>query len=42
MRVGFPSTAIEQSDYWRDLIKLNTTVVFDRVILMSREAAAKK
>jgi len=41
MRVGFPSTAIEQSDYWRDLINLNATVIFDRVILISREAATK-
>ncbi|KAF8908524.1 hypothetical protein CPB84DRAFT_1724951 [Gymnopilus junonius] len=41
MRVALPSTTIEQSDYWQDLINLDTTIIFDRVILVSREAASK-
>ncbi|KDR72741.1 hypothetical protein GALMADRAFT_73703 [Galerina marginata CBS 339.88] len=39
MRIAFPHASVEQSDYWQDLVKLNSTVVFDRVILVSREAA---
>lgn len=39
MRAAFPHAAIEQSDYWQDLIKLNTTVVFERVMLVNRKAA---
>ncbi|GLB38985.1 putative protein of unknown function (DUF563) [Lyophyllum shimeji] len=31
--------SIEESDYWNDHIKLNATVVFDRVLLINRPAA---
>lgn len=39
MRAAFPRASIEESDYWQDLIKLNTTVVFERVMLVNRHAA---
>ncbi|KAF8886796.1 hypothetical protein BD779DRAFT_1529729 [Infundibulicybe gibba] len=41
MRAAFPSTAIETSYYWDDLIKLrlNQTVVFERAMIISRPAA---
>ncbi|KAF9458149.1 hypothetical protein BDZ94DRAFT_1174146 [Collybia nuda] len=39
MRAAFPHTSIEQSEYWEDLIKLNITVVFERVVLVNRHAA---
>lgn len=39
MRAAFPRTSIEQSEYWEDLIKLNITVIFERVVLTNRHAA---
>lgn len=42
MRVGFPQASIQEADYWRDLIKVNTTVVFDRVVLVNRDTAHKQ
>ncbi|EDR06835.1 uncharacterized protein LACBIDRAFT_299738 [Laccaria bicolor S238N-H82] len=39
MRAVFPAAAIEKGDYWKDLIKLNTTVVFERSMLINRETA---
>ncbi|KAF7378137.1 EGF domain-specific O-linked N-acetylglucosamine transferase [Mycena sanguinolenta] len=39
MRVAFPYVTIERSDYWDDLKRLDTTVVFDRVMLVNRHAA---
>ncbi|TFK41786.1 hypothetical protein BDQ12DRAFT_663800 [Crucibulum laeve] len=41
MRAAFPRASIEVSDYWADLRKLNTTVVFDRALIVSRDAAHK-
>ncbi|KNZ73255.1 hypothetical protein J132_08023 [Termitomyces sp. J132] len=39
MRAAWPSAQIEESDYWEDLITLDATVVFDRVMLVNRPAA---
>ncbi|KAG6810988.1 hypothetical protein H0H92_009527 [Tricholoma furcatifolium] len=39
MRAAWPSTPIEESDYWEDLIALDATVVFERVMLINRAAA---
>ncbi|GLB38988.1 putative protein of unknown function (DUF563) [Lyophyllum shimeji] len=39
MRAAFPSTSIEKFDYWDDLILLDKTVVFERAMIISREAA---
>ncbi|KAF5383177.1 hypothetical protein D9615_004897 [Tricholomella constricta] len=39
MRAAFPHASIEESDYWNDHITLNATVVFDRVMLISRPSA---
>ncbi|KAF8886789.1 hypothetical protein BD779DRAFT_1529686 [Infundibulicybe gibba] len=39
MRAAFPSTAIETSYYWDDLMKLNQIVVFERAMIISRPAA---
>jgi len=41
MRVAFPDAAIEQAPYWNDLAKLGTTVIFERVLLVSRATAHK-
>ncbi|KAJ6537768.1 hypothetical protein B0H19DRAFT_1316521, partial [Mycena capillaripes] len=41
MRAMFPNTAIESAGYWDDLKQLGTTVVFDRVMLVNRNAAYK-
>ncbi|KAJ7152671.1 hypothetical protein C8R43DRAFT_923814 [Mycena crocata] len=41
MRAAFPAAAIEQSWYWKDLMKLGTTVVFDRIMLVNRYSAHK-
>lgn len=42
MRAGFPSTTIENIDYWEDLAKLDRTVVFDRAIIVSRETSGRQ
>jgi hypothetical protein len=42
MRACFPSTTIETIDYWEDLAKLDRTFVFDRVIIVSREASGRQ
>ncbi|KAG6818911.1 hypothetical protein H0H93_000376 [Arthromyces matolae] len=39
MRAAWPSAQIEDSDYWKDLIALDATVVFDKVMLVNRPAA---
>ncbi|KAG6910712.1 hypothetical protein DXG01_008242 [Tephrocybe rancida] len=39
MRAAWPSAQIEESDYWGDMIALNATVLFERVMLISRPAA---
>ncbi|KAF7378140.1 EGF domain-specific O-linked N-acetylglucosamine transferase [Mycena sanguinolenta] len=41
MRAAFPYVTIEWSDYWDDLKRLDTTVVFDRVMLVNRHAATR-
>ncbi|KAF8960157.1 hypothetical protein BDZ97DRAFT_2040215 [Flammula alnicola] len=41
MSAGFPHASVEESDYWQDFAKLNSTVIFERVILVSREAASR-
>ncbi|KAJ7041560.1 hypothetical protein C8F04DRAFT_1079244 [Mycena alexandri] len=41
MRAAFPAAAIEESGYWKDLAKLGTTVVFERIILVNRDRAHK-
>ena len=42
MRISFSNASIEHNDYWRDLTNLDATVLFDRVILVSHEAAYKQ
>ena len=42
MRAVFPGAAIEKSDYWKDLIKLNTTVVFERSMIINRDTAHRQ
>jgi len=42
MRAVFPAAAIEKADYWQDLIKLNTTVVFERSMIVNRETAHRQ
>ncbi|KAH6908790.1 hypothetical protein BKA70DRAFT_252565 [Coprinopsis sp. MPI-PUGE-AT-0042] len=39
MRATFPQASIERADYWSDLKKLNTTFVFERVIVTNRYVA---
>ncbi|KAG6856928.1 hypothetical protein H0H87_012179 [Tephrocybe sp. NHM501043] len=39
MRAAWPNAQIEESDYWSDMIALNATLVFERVMLISRPAA---
>ncbi|KAJ7135780.1 hypothetical protein C8R44DRAFT_388680 [Mycena epipterygia] len=41
MRAAFPDAAIEQAGYWKDLAKLGTTAVFERIVLVSRKSAHK-
>ncbi|TFK32748.1 hypothetical protein BDQ12DRAFT_771399 [Crucibulum laeve] len=41
MRAAFPGSSIEVADAWQDYKKLNVTVVFDRIMLISRDAAHK-
>ncbi|KAG2003080.1 hypothetical protein CC2G_003713 [Coprinopsis cinerea AmutBmut pab1-1] len=41
MRPAFPQASIEKADYWNDLIKLGTTVVFERSMIINRDAAHK-
>jgi protein O-GlcNAc transferase len=42
MRAAFPFASIEKSDYWQDLLDLNVTVVFDRVMLVNRHTAHRQ
>ncbi|KAG6813923.1 hypothetical protein H0H92_005772 [Tricholoma furcatifolium] len=42
MRAAWPSTPIEESDYWDDLMALEATVVFERVMLINRAAAHRQ
>ncbi|KAF5349079.1 hypothetical protein D9756_009425 [Leucocoprinus leucothites] len=39
MRAAFPNAAIEERDQWLDLTRLNSTVVFDRALIINRRAA---
>ncbi|EAU82121.2 hypothetical protein CC1G_09580 [Coprinopsis cinerea okayama7 len=41
MRAAFPQASIEKADYWNDLIKLDTTVVFERSMIINRDKAHK-
>ncbi|CAA7268596.1 unnamed protein product [Cyclocybe aegerita] len=41
MRAAFPSASIEHMGYWSDLIQLNRTFVFERAMIVSRQAAHK-
>jgi hypothetical protein len=42
MRASFPSATIERADYWNDLASLDTTIVFDRAMIVSRETTARQ
>jgi protein O-GlcNAc transferase len=42
MRASFPSTTIEEADYWKDLAMLDRTVVFDRAMIVSRETSGRQ
>lgn len=42
MRAAFPNASIETSNYWQNLIRLNTTIVFERAMLVSRSAAHRQ
>lgn len=42
MRAAFPDAAIEQAGYWKDLAKLGTTAVFERIVLVNRNSAHKQ
>ncbi|KAF8632685.1 hypothetical protein AX15_001738 [Amanita polypyramis BW_CC] len=39
MHAAFPSAALEESNYWSDLKVLGSTVVFDRLMIVNRQAA---
>ncbi|KAF9442887.1 hypothetical protein P691DRAFT_680626, partial [Macrolepiota fuliginosa MF-IS2] len=39
MRAAFPQAAIEERDHWLDLIRLNSTIVFQRALVTNRRAA---
>ncbi|KAF9256407.1 hypothetical protein L218DRAFT_936707 [Marasmius fiardii PR-910] len=39
MRAAFPTTAVENGHYWQDLIELENTAVFSRVMVVNRAAA---
>jgi protein O-GlcNAc transferase len=39
MRAAFPQAAIEERDQWLDLTRLNSTIVFDRALIINRKAA---
>ncbi|TFK41768.1 hypothetical protein BDQ12DRAFT_678458 [Crucibulum laeve] len=39
MRAGFPTTTIENGAYWKDLMALKTTIVFERAMIIDRDAA---
>lgn len=39
MRAAFPLASIETADYWKDLLRLNVTVVFERAMIINRAAA---
>ncbi|KAF9525435.1 hypothetical protein CPB83DRAFT_727479, partial [Crepidotus variabilis] len=41
MRAAFPSSSISRGDYWDDLATLQRTFVFERAMVVSREAAHK-
>ncbi|KAL0061758.1 hypothetical protein AAF712_011361 [Marasmius tenuissimus] len=41
MRATFPGVAVETGHYWQDLIELDMTYVFSRVLVVNREAAHK-
>ncbi|KAG2003141.1 hypothetical protein CC2G_003768 [Coprinopsis cinerea AmutBmut pab1-1] len=40
MRAAFPNAAIEQADYWQDLIDLQVPVVFQRAVIANRVASS--
>ena len=39
MRAGFPLASIDRADFWKDLIALNRTFVFERAMIISRTGA---
>jgi len=39
LRLAFPNAAIEKADLWRDWIKIGTTQVFERAIIVNRRSA---
>ncbi|KAJ6568687.1 hypothetical protein B0H19DRAFT_1373227 [Mycena capillaripes] len=41
MQLAFPDATIERSDYWDNLKEIDTSVVFDRVMLVNRDAATR-
>nr|GAT47165.1 predicted protein [Mycena chlorophos] len=41
MRAAFPGASIETATYWNDFKRLGTTVLFERVVLVSRISAHK-
>ncbi|KAF8997469.1 hypothetical protein BDQ17DRAFT_1283867 [Cyathus striatus] len=41
MRGAFPEASIEKSTHWQDLIKLNSTFVFDRSMIIHRGIAGR-
>ncbi|KAL0576132.1 hypothetical protein V5O48_005850 [Marasmius crinis-equi] len=41
MRVAFPGVPVESGHHWQDLMELDTTHVFSRVMVVNREAAHK-
>ncbi|KAF7300528.1 hypothetical protein HMN09_00937300 [Mycena chlorophos] len=41
MRAAFPGASIETATYWNDFKRLGTTVLFERVVLVSRSSAHK-
>ena len=43
MRAAFPSSPIENSDWWADMLRLSSsTFVFERAMLVDRAAAHKR
>ncbi|KAF8338671.1 hypothetical protein F5887DRAFT_982351 [Amanita rubescens] len=39
MRAAFPSASLEESNHWADLKALGSTMVFDRLMIVNRQAA---
>jgi protein O-GlcNAc transferase len=39
MRAAFPSASLEEANHWADLKALGSTMVFDRLMIVNRQAA---